>query len=69
MKKLIIIGAGDFGREVSWVAERMNAKANGMLDTYCAPTSPMRRSPTRWTASRRRPGWSAPSAPAGPAAG
>lgn len=25
MKKLIIIGAGDFGREVSWVAERMNA--------------------------------------------
>lgn len=25
MKKLIIIGAGDFGREVSWVAERVNA--------------------------------------------
>ena len=27
MKKLIIIGAGDFGREVSWVAERINAAA------------------------------------------
>lgn len=25
MKKLIIIGAGDFGREVSWVVERINA--------------------------------------------
>lgn len=25
MKRLIIIGAGDFGREVSWVAERINA--------------------------------------------
>jgi len=25
MRKLIIIGAGDFGREVSWVAERINA--------------------------------------------
>lgn len=24
MKKLIIIGAGDFGREVSWVVERVN---------------------------------------------
>ena len=27
MKKLIIIGAGDFGREVSWVVERINAAA------------------------------------------
>lgn len=27
MKKLIIIGAGDFGREVSWVVERINAQA------------------------------------------
>ena len=27
MKRLIIIGAGDFGREVSWVAERINAVA------------------------------------------
>ncbi|WP_418732773.1 acetyltransferase [Dysosmobacter sp.] len=26
MKRLIIVGAGDFGREVSWVAERMNAQ-------------------------------------------
>ena len=25
MRRLIIIGAGDFGREVSWVAERINA--------------------------------------------
>lgn len=25
MKKLVIVGAGDFGREVSWVAERINA--------------------------------------------
>ena len=25
MKRLIIVGAGDFGREVSWVAERINA--------------------------------------------
>ena len=27
MKRLIIIGAGDFGREVSWVVERINALA------------------------------------------
>ena len=27
MKKLIIVGAGDFGREVSWVVERINAAA------------------------------------------
>lgn len=27
MKKLIIMGAGDFGREVSWVVERLNAQA------------------------------------------
>lgn len=27
MKKLIIVGAGDFGREVSWVVERLNAQA------------------------------------------
>lgn len=27
MKKLIIIGAGDFGREVSWVVERINVIA------------------------------------------
>ena len=26
MKKLVIVGAGDFGREVSWVAERINAQ-------------------------------------------
>lgn len=26
MKRLVIIGAGDFGREVSWVAERINAQ-------------------------------------------
>lgn len=26
MKKLVIIGAGDFGREVSWVVERINAR-------------------------------------------
>ena len=27
MKKLIIVGAGDFGREVSWVVERINVQA------------------------------------------
>lgn len=27
MKDLLIIGAGDFGREVSWVAERINEQA------------------------------------------
>ena len=26
MKNLVIIGAGDFGREVSWVVERINAQ-------------------------------------------
>lgn len=26
MKKLVIIGAGDFGREVSWLVERINAQ-------------------------------------------
>lgn len=26
MKKLVIIGAGDFGREVAWLVERINAK-------------------------------------------
>lgn len=26
MNKLVIVGAGDFGREVSWVAERINAQ-------------------------------------------
>lgn len=26
MKKLVIVGAGDFGREVSWGAERINAQ-------------------------------------------
>lgn len=26
MKKLVIIGAGDFGREVSWLVERINAR-------------------------------------------
>ena len=27
MKKLVIIGAGDFGREVAWLAERINAQS------------------------------------------
>lgn len=27
MKKLIVIGAGDFGREVTWIVERINAQS------------------------------------------